>query len=128
MIRDSSGNPLLDRPKIKDNAEGNKKDGRIRVSTDSAPVSAHPVDTRKRMYPEGLPLSLGGKVISQQQRPKSTSDGEYIWRDFSSRAGCAEKQDQFARGKRDLMATSGLRGSIRMQLSWRGGRRGGGTI
>ena len=79
----------------------------------------------KRMYPSGRPLRVEEQELSKQHRPKSMTSGDYLCWDYSSHAGCTDKNENCSKGKHELMSVHGLHGSILMQLARRGGHRSG---
>ena len=107
---------VLESSKIKDR---DKKAG-------SAPLQD--VVAPKKLYPAGKPLRLEESEMSKHHRPKSMATGEYLLRDYSTHAGCTEKNTDRTKGTHELMSTFGLHGSILAQLARRGGHRSGRKI
>ena len=107
---------MLESPKIKDK---DKKAG-------SVPASEAP--QVKKLYPAGKPVRLEEREWSKLHRPKSMSAGEYLCWDYSTHAGCGERNEERQKGEHEMMSTFGLHGSILMQLERRGGHRSGRKI
>ena len=101
------------------NDEKDKKAGSVPLIIEASP--SVPVVEKKRLYPSGKPLRSDGREMSMQYRPKSTSDGEYLFWGFSPHAGFQSASGQCPKGKHELMSANGLHGSIPTQLARRGG-------